>query len=118
MGTLTNITDEDLDPSALRCTVPAGESVEVDDALLTDPGLVWPAAVWEVNGASHEHDPNTPENLAKAAAERLVAEQAAAEAAAEAEQAVESVPLPAVAEPIQADPAANPIPAPPASEEK
>lgn len=56
MGTLKNISPENLDVTVLRRSVAAGEEIEVDDALLTDDALVWPAATWLVNGAPHEND--------------------------------------------------------------
>lgn len=94
MGTLKNITDEAKDVPLLSRTVDPGETVEVADAILTDDALVWPAGVWEVNGAPHEHDANAPDTRrTKAAAKR-----AAAEATNQ-------------GEPIVAAPGANPAPA-------
>lgn len=65
MGTLKNISGEPLDVPPLRRTVQDGEEVEVPDSILTNADLVWPAGLWEVNGGSHEHDLNSPENTAK-----------------------------------------------------
>lgn len=107
VGTLKNISGEDLDVASLRRTVAAGETVEVVDELLTSPDLVWPSSTWEVNGGTHEHDPNSPENLAKAEAQRQADEEAAAQVAQEA-ASVPVEPEP----PLSADPVSNPNPEP------
>ena len=46
MGQLQNISGEDLEVPSLRREVKAGETVEVDDALLA--AYVWPEATWAV----------------------------------------------------------------------
>lgn len=124
MGTLTYLGDEEIDVPLLRRSVKKGDVIDVPDEILTTPELVWPAGVWDVNGASHEFDENSPENVAKREAAAAEAEKAAADAAA-AEPATEAEPEPVVVtaadSPVPLDapaPAEDTAPANAADEEK
>jgi cell division septation protein DedD len=110
MGTLTYLGDEEIDVPILRRTVKKGDTFDVADDLLDTPDLVWPAATWQVNGASHAFDLNSPENVAKAESDRVKAEAdaAAAAPAPEAPAAVEPVTVSPVDSPVPLD---NPAPA-------
>lgn len=124
MGTLTYLGDEEIDVPLLRRSVKKGDVIDVPDEILTTPELVWPAGVWDVNGASHEFDENSPENVEKREAAAAEAEKAAADAAA-AEPATEPEPEPVVVtaadSPVPLDapaPAEDTAPAHAADEEK
>jgi hypothetical protein len=100
VGTLKNISGEALDVSVLRRTVASDEVLEVDDSLLANPELIWPAAAWEVNGVGHQYDPDSADVKAT---ERRAAAKAAREAV-------------KGQEPVTADPAAVSTPAPEVTE--
>lgn len=122
MGTLTYLGDEEIDVPLLRRSVKKGDVIDVPDEILTTPELVWPAGVWDVNGASHEFDENSPENVEKREAAAAEAEKAAADAAA-AEPATEPEPVVVTAadSPVPLDapaPAEDTAPAHAADEEK
>lgn len=122
MGTLTYLGDEEIDVPLLRRSVKKGDVIDVPDEILTTPELVWPAGVWDVNGASHEFDENSPENVAKREAAAAEAEKAAADAAA-VEPATEPEPVVVTAadSPVPLDapaPAEDTAPAHAADEEK
>lgn len=50
MGTVQNISGEDLEVTLLRQVVKAGETVDVDDAQLDPATRLWAHSHWLVNG--------------------------------------------------------------------
>lgn len=58
MGTVQNISPEDLEVPLLRRIVNAGETVDADDALLDPSVYSWAHERWLVNGAPQAAQPS------------------------------------------------------------